>query len=87
MQVELQRIWLRRQKTVLFVTHPIEEAVFVADRVMLMSRRPGRLRANVAVPLKRPRHSHDRHTPEFHVMVDSLAEALSKELIVPDTTA
>jgi ABC-type nitrate/sulfonate/bicarbonate transport system ATPase subunit len=84
MQVELQRIWLRRKKTVLFVTHQIEEAVFLADRVLLMSRRPGRLRANVAVPLRRPRDVHDRHTPEFHALVDGLAEALSTELTAPD---
>jgi NitT/TauT family transport system ATP-binding protein len=80
MQVELQRIWLGRRKTVLFVTHQIEEAVFLADRVLLMSRRPGRLRADVAVPLKRPRDGRGRHTPEFHALVDGLAEALSKEL-------
>jgi NitT/TauT family transport system ATP-binding protein len=84
MQVELQRIWLRRQKTVLFVTHQIEEAVFLADRVMLMSRRPGTVRANVAVPLKRPRDGRDRHTPEFHAIIDGLAEALSRELSGPD---
>jgi NitT/TauT family transport system ATP-binding protein len=80
MQVELQRIWLRRRKTVLFVTHQIEEAVFLADRVLLMSRRPGRLRADVAVPLPRPRDDHGRHTPEFHALVDGLAESLSNEL-------
>ena len=84
MQAELQRIWLRRKKTVLFVTHQIEEAVFLADRVMLMSRRPGRLRASVNVTLKRPRDARDRHTPEFHALVDGLAEALSAELTAPD---
>ncbi len=83
MQVELQRIWLRRKKTVLFVTHQIEEAVFLADRVLLMSRRPGRLRANVDVPFKRPRDARDRHTPDFHAIVDGLAEALSTELTAP----
>ena len=87
MQVELQRIWLRRRKTVLFVTHQIEEAVFLADRVLLMSRRPGRLRADVAVPLPRPREAHDRHTPEFHALVDGLAEALSTELNTSDALA
>lgn len=84
MQAELQRIWLRRKKTVLFVTHQIEEAVFLADRVLLMSRRPGRLRADVAVPLTRPREARDRHTPEFHALVDNLAEALSAELSPSD---
>lgn len=80
MQLELQRIWLRHKKTVLFVTHQIEEAVFLADRVLLMSRRPGTLRADVAVPHQRPRGTHDRHTPEFHALVDGLAESLGAEL-------
>jgi NitT/TauT family transport system ATP-binding protein len=84
MQAELQRIWLRRKKSVLFVTHQIEEAVFLADRVLLLSRRPGRLRADVPVTLKRPRDVHDRHTPQFHALVDGLAEALSTELTEGD---
>jgi NitT/TauT family transport system ATP-binding protein len=80
MQMELLRIWSHRKKTVLFVTHQIEEAVFLSDRVLLMSRRPGRIRKDVAVHLGRPRDSRVRHTPEFHALVDGLAEELSKEL-------
>jgi len=82
MQLELLRIWSHRRKTVLFVTHQIEEAVFLSDRVLLMSRRPGRIQKDVAVHLGRPRDSRVRHTPEFHALVDGLAEALSQELAV-----
>jgi NitT/TauT family transport system ATP-binding protein len=80
MQLELLRIWSHRKKTVLFVTHQIEEAVFLADRVLLMSRRPGRIRRDVAVRLARPRDRHVRHTAEFHTIVDALAEELGSEI-------
>ena len=55
MQEELQRIWLATKKTVLFVTHDIEEAVFLGDRVIVFTARPGRIKADIRIDLERPR--------------------------------
>ena len=60
MQTELLRIWERGQKTVLFVTHQIDEAVFLSDRVLVFARRPGRLQAEVKIALPRPRNLDDQ---------------------------
>src|ERR1700730_11111720 len=72
MQTELLRIWERGQKTVLFVTHQIDEAVFLSDRVLVFARRPGRVQAEVKIPLPRPRTLDMKRTPEFVALVDRI---------------
>jgi NitT/TauT family transport system ATP-binding protein len=72
MQTELLRIWEEGRKTVLFVTHQIDEAVFLADRVLVFARRPGRLREDVAIALPRPRALALKRTPEFVRLVDHI---------------
>src|SRR5580700_6609324 len=72
MQTELLRIWQRGQKTVLFVTHQIDEAVFLSDRVLVFARRPGRLQEEIKIPLPRPRTLDMKRTPEFVAVVDRI---------------
>jgi NitT/TauT family transport system ATP-binding protein len=65
MNLELQRIWLEKKKTVLFITHSIPEAVFLADRVLVMTPRPGRIMDDVRVDVPRPRALDVMSTPVF----------------------
>jgi NitT/TauT family transport system ATP-binding protein len=65
MNLELQRIWMEKRKTILFITHSIPEAVFLADRVLVMTPRPGRLLDDLTVNLPRPRSLDVMNTPEF----------------------
>jgi NitT/TauT family transport system ATP-binding protein len=65
MNLDLQRMWLRDRNTVLFVTHSIEEAVLLADRVVVMSSRPGRIADIVVNDLPRPRGAHSRSETGF----------------------
>jgi NitT/TauT family transport system ATP-binding protein len=72
MQTELMRIWEKGRKTVLFVTHQIDEAVFLSDRVLVFARRPGRLRETVVIELARPRGLPIKRTTEFVRYVDHI---------------
>jgi len=65
LNMELERIWDRSKKTVLFVTHSISEAIFLSDRVVVMDKNPGRIAAIVEIDLPRPRSLAIRETPEF----------------------
>ena len=62
---ELSRIWQARQKTVIMVTHSINESLFLADRVLVLTQRPGKIKMDVEVDLPRPRKDDIRYTPEF----------------------
>jgi NitT/TauT family transport system ATP-binding protein len=76
MNFELQRLWLQSGATVLFVTHDIAEAITLSDRVLVMSARPGRIIAEVKVPLPRPRSASTRYDHEFMAAHKEIYSAL-----------
>jgi ABC-type nitrate/sulfonate/bicarbonate transport system ATPase subunit len=82
MQELLLGIWERERKTVIFVTHDIEEAVFLASRVVVMSARPGRIKADVAVDLPHPRHYTLKTSPEFSELKARLTEEIRIEAVL-----
>jgi NitT/TauT family transport system ATP-binding protein len=79
LQEEVARISAETNKTVLFVTHSIEEAVFLGDRIVVMSARPGRVRAVYDVRLERPRTAATRRLPEFVDLANDLWQSLKPE--------
>jgi NitT/TauT family transport system ATP-binding protein len=81
MQEFLLAIWESERKTVLFVTHDIDEAIFVASRVVVMSARPGRIKAELKVDLPYPRHYTVKTTPEFSAYKARLTEEIRVEAI------
>jgi len=79
MNVELQRIWSEERITTMLVTHSVEEALFLADRVVVMSGRPGKVVKTINVPFDRPRLPEVQRLPEFHHLADELTLALEPE--------
>jgi NitT/TauT family transport system ATP-binding protein len=74
MRVDLELLWMRTRKTVVFVTHGIDEAVLLADRVVVMSPRPGRIEQIIDVTIPRPRGLDARHHPQFVETTQQITE-------------
>ena len=72
MQEELQRIWRTTRKTAVFITHQISEAIYLADRVFVLSARPGQLLKEIPVPIPHPRPLEVKRTPEFRALEDHI---------------
>jgi len=79
MQAELLKIWSQDRKTVLFITHQINEAVYLADRVAVMSARPGRLKGIFKIPFGRPRTLSLKRDPQFLEIEDSIWQLIEEE--------
>jgi NitT/TauT family transport system ATP-binding protein len=76
MGFELLRIWAQSQKTILFVTHSIEESIYLADRIVVMTYRPGKIKKDVSVSLSRPR---DPSSAEFNDLKKQLSQLVMEE--------
>ena len=76
LQTELLRIWIEDRKTIVFVTHSIEEAIYLADRIVVMTYRPGTVKRDIMVDLPRPR---DTSSPGFNDLKRDLAELVMAE--------
>jgi NitT/TauT family transport system ATP-binding protein len=82
LQEELLRIWEEHKKTVVFITHSVDEAVYLGDRIMIMTAQPGRVKEIVDVPLPRPRNVIElQKAPEFGALVGRIWESLRDEVL------
>jgi len=80
MQLELLKIWRRTQKTALFITHQVSEAIYLADRVIVFSARPGTVKETVTIDLPRPRPLRLKRDPRFHRYEDAIWDLIEIEV-------
>lgn len=80
MQEEILAVWGKAQKTIVLVTHSIDEAVFLSDKVLVMTSLPGRVKNIITIPLERPREPTLRTSPRFRELVASLWQSLREEV-------
>ena len=81
MQELLLALWQRHQQTVLFITHDIEEALLLADRVCVMTARPGRIKKSIPVPMPRPRSIELTLSPEFNALRREVLDLIREESV------
>jgi NitT/TauT family transport system ATP-binding protein len=86
LQEELQRIWMQTQKTVIFVTHSVDEAIFLSDRVAVMTARPGTVKAIVPIDLPRPRDSTSDTFNQYRRKITQLIEVESRKVFASVST-
>src|SRR5215467_7322811 len=80
MQEELLHIWVRAKKTVLFVTHQIDEAIYLSDRVVVFSGRPGKVKETIAVVIERPRRLAVKREARFHAIEDRIWSLIKEDV-------
>ena len=80
MQAELMRIWQETRRTAVFITHQINEAIYLADRVVVLSRRPGRVKSILPVEFPRPRDLRVKRTPRFLELEDQVWGLIEEEV-------
>jgi NitT/TauT family transport system ATP-binding protein len=80
MQEELLRIWAQAKKTVLFITHQIDEAIYLSDRVVVFSGRPGKVKETIAVDMERPRPLGVKRQPRFHAIEDRIWSLIEEDV-------
>jgi NitT/TauT family transport system ATP-binding protein len=80
MQLELLKIWAQTRKTALFITHDIKEAIYLADRVVVFTARPGRVKESLQIDLPRPRELRVKRDPRFIEYEDHIWSSIEQEV-------
>src|SRR5436309_293954 len=83
MQREVLKLWSKTKKTALFITHYMKEAIYLSDRVIVFTRRPGRVKNELEIKLSRPRDLRVKRDPQFLTYEDEIWESIQEELAVP----